>query len=76
MKKIHELSKQKSVRIDHKTIILVDRSIPDNVARDRYLSNTVRSYDMIKKYGIIKAKKKEKEEEVELPDVEKEVDDD
>lgn len=77
MKHTKPLSAQKSVRIDYKTIILVKREIPDDVARNNYLSNVDRSFRLTQRCGIMTPRKKEKAEvEIELPDIEKEVDED
>ena len=73
MKKQQDLSRQKSVRIDSKTIILVDRTVPDDVARQHYLANVERSAYLIKppkpKSDIIKDTIEDEEllEEIDLP---------
>ena len=71
MKKQVQLSEHKSVRIDSKTIILVKRDIPDDVARKRYLDNIGRSFALTQRYGIMPPRKKDEDEE--LPDIEKEI---
>ena len=77
MKHVRPLSAQKSVRIDHKTIILVKREIPDDVARNNYLNNVDRSFRLTQRCGIMPPRRKEKAEmEIELPDIEKEGDED
>ncbi len=74
MKKHVQLSEHKSVRIDSKTIILVKRDIQDDVARKNYLENQMRSFQLTQRCGIMKPRSKKKEpDEIELPDVEKEV---
>jgi len=73
MKKQVQLSEYKSVRIDSKTIILVKRDIPDDVARKRYLDNIGRSFALTQRCGIMPPRKKDEDDE--LPDIEKEVED-
>lgn len=74
MKRTYPLSAEKSVRIDSRTIILVKREIPDDIARKNYLENQTRSFQLTQRCGIMKPRSKKKEpDEIELPDVEKEV---
>ncbi len=73
MKKQVQLSEYKSVRIDSKTIILVKRDIPDDVARKRYLDNIGRSFALTQRCGIMPPRQNNNEEE--LPDIEKETED-
>jgi len=76
MKRVYQLSAEKSVRIDSRTIILVKREIPDDVARKNYLENKTRSFQLTQRCGIMNPRIKKKDtEEIELPDVEKEIDD-
>ena len=77
MKHVRPLSTHKSVRIDRNTVILVKREIPDDIARNNYLNNVDRSFRLTQKCGIVPPRRKEKAEaEIELPDIEKEVDED
>lgn len=66
MKKIQELSRKKSVRIDAKTVILVDRTVPDHIARQHYLDNIERSAYLIKPHKPMSKRRKDKIEEEEL----------
>lgn len=69
MKKPVKLSEFKSVRIDSKTIILVKREVPDDLARNNFLNNMDRSFQLTQRCGIGSSKKK-KDDEIELPDIE------
>lgn len=69
MKKPVKLSEFKSVRIDSKTIILVKREVPDDLARNNFLNNMDRSFRLTQRCGIGSSKKK-KDDEIDLPNIE------
>lgn len=66
--KKEELSKLKKwVRVDQKTVILVDVNIPSDVAIQNYKENIRRSFALTQRQGVNPTKKKE-EEDRDFPD--------
>ena len=69
-KKIENPANMKSVRIDNRTVIRVDRSIPDDIARDNYIKKV--SMHPVEK-NIFRGSKNSKKEDLAnpmLPDIE------